>query len=263
MTKTIFPAYDALWPDRFPRPVLESIFDRITSYYKQAQYMQVPSLGDLTYFDVTRAPRYTHFGELRKTWIAVDAANTETQSGAYTAFVCLGHCVDHLKVLNVHRGRWTPERQKEELITFFEAVTRYHGVYPEAVCVERAAGGYGLIDIKGLPVIPIDAKGSKEERAGAVAWLFNKGLVQLPESAPWLAAFVDELENFPLTNYKDQTDAFVHALAWELRKAIDFKMDHYAYVPGAREQRRLALADAVEEATTDMDWKDEYGHLEF
>jgi hypothetical protein len=54
----------------------------------------------------------------------------------------------------------------------------------------------------------------------------NKGVVQLPQEAPWLEAFVDELENFPFTNYKDQVDAFVHALAWELRKGVDFKMDH-------------------------------------
>jgi hypothetical protein len=27
-------------------------------------------------------------------------------------------------------------------------------------------------------------------------------------------------------NYKDQVDAFVHALAWEVRKGVDFKMDH-------------------------------------
>jgi len=54
----------------------------------------------------------------------------------------------------------------------------------------------------------------------------NKGVVQLPQEAPWLEAFVDEVENFPLTNYKDQVDAFVHALAWELRKETDFKMEH-------------------------------------
>ena len=54
--------------------------------------------------------------------------------------------------------------------------------------------------------------------------------MQLPQAAPWLETFVDELENFPLVNFKDQVDAFVHGLAWELRKGIDFKMEHLSRV---------------------------------
>jgi predicted phage terminase large subunit-like protein len=226
MSKTFFPAYDAMWPERFPRPVLETIFDRITSYYRMAQYQQVPSLGDLSYFDVGMMPRYKLLGAIRKVWIAVDAAQTETVSGAYTAFVTLGYCIGnegdhHLKVLGVRRGRWRPDVMNQQLIDFYEAMRRRYGVYPEAVCVERAAGGYGMLSLP-LPIVPVDPKGDKEERAGAVCWLVNKGLVQLPEDAPWLADFVNELENFPLTNHKDQVDAFVHGLAWELRKNVDF-----------------------------------------
>jgi hypothetical protein len=123
-----------MWPERFSRPVLEQIFDRLTSYYRMAQYQQVPSLGDLTYFDVTRAPRYTMLGDIRRVWLAVDAANTETRNGAFTAFVCLAHCGDHLKVLGVHRGRWHPDRMKEVLAAFYQAMWRRHGVAPEAVC---------------------------------------------------------------------------------------------------------------------------------
>jgi predicted phage terminase large subunit-like protein len=228
--KIMFPAYDSWWPERWPRPVLEGIFDRITPYYKQAQYMQVPKLGDLNFFDVNMCPRYTQIGHVLNLWIAVDAANTKTETGAYTAFVAMANCfvngVQHLKVLSVKRFRGRPDEMKQELIDFYQALSRRYGVYPEAVCIERAAGGYALLDIQGMPTVPIDARGDKEERAGAVCWVVNRGFVQLPQEAPWLADFVDEVENFPLTNYKDQVDAFVHALAWELRKGVDFKMDH-------------------------------------
>ena len=122
----------------------------------------------------------------------------------------------------MRRGRWRPDVMNQQLIDFYQAVQRRYGVYPEAVCVERAAGGYGMLNLP-MPVVPMSPKGSKEERAGAVCWLCNKGIVQLPEQAPWLADFKSELENFPLTTYKDQVDAFVHALAWELRKAVDFE----------------------------------------
>jgi predicted phage terminase large subunit-like protein len=266
-----FPAYDALWPERFPRPVLEAIFDRITPYYKQAQFMQVPKLGDLNFFDVSMCPRYTSIGRILNLWVAVDAAQTKTETGAYTCFVCLANCLDdtghkHIKVLGVRRFRGRPDEMKQELIDFYQGITRRHGCYPEAVVIERAAGGYALLDIQGMPTIPIDPKGDKEERAGSVCWLVNKGVVQLPQEAPWLEAFVDELENFPLTNYKDQVDAFTHALAWELRKAQDFDMKHLqriltpgtgggGFSPNSVEGRLAALGLDV----ADLEWEQRLG----
>lgn len=266
MSKIFFPPYDAMWPERFPRPVLEQIFDRITSYYRMAQYQQVPSLGDLSYFDVSMMPTYRMIGTITKLWIGVDAAQTETESGAYTAFVCLGLCSDggeHIKVLGVRRGRWRPDVMGQQLIDFYQAMTRRYGVYPEAVCIEKAAGGFGMLNLP-MPVVPMMPKGSKEERAGAVCWLVNKGIVHLPEDAPWLADFKNELENFPLTNYKDQVDAFVHALAWELRKAVDFEphmMERYITQQPMDEQQ-MFLAGA-EQMIVDELWSEEYGDMEF
>jgi len=57
-------------------------------------------------------------------------------------------------------------------------------------------------------------KGSKEERAGAVAYMVNRGQVAVPKDAPWLKAFIAELQGFPLGRYADQVDAFVHALSY-------------------------------------------------
>lgn len=242
--KIVYAAYEALWPERYGVEQLKAIFNRITSYYWMAQFQQVPSLGDLSYFDVSVMPRYRQIGTLTKVWIAVDAAQTETEHGAYTAFVCLGHCGDHLKVLGARRGRWRPDVMGQQLIDFYQAMIRRYGVYPEAVCVERAAGGYGLLNLP-MPVVPVDPKGDKEERAGAVCWLVNKGLVQLPEEAPWVGDFVNELENFPLTTYKDQVDAFVHGLAWELRKRVDFKDD--VLLAYARHQHQLSPGPSQQE----------------
>jgi predicted phage terminase large subunit-like protein len=265
-TKIVYDAYSALWPERYGAEQLRAIYNRITSYYWMAQFQQVPSLGDLSYFDVSMMPTYKMIGSIRKIWIGVDAAQTETESGAYTAFVCLGLCSDggdHIKVLGVRRGRWRPDVMNQQLIDFYQATIRRYGAYPEAVCVERAAGGYGMLNLP-MPVVPMSPKGSKEERAGAVCWLVNKGVVQLPESAPWLADFKSELENFPLTTYKDQTDAFVHALAWELRKAVDFEptmMERYAALMPANPQ--LQLQAEIEDVLIDQACQDEFGHLLF
>jgi predicted phage terminase large subunit-like protein len=264
-TKIVYDAYSALWPERYGAEQLRAIYNRITSYYWMAQFQQVPSLGDLSYFDVSMMPTYKMIGSIRKIWIGVDAAQTETESGAYTV-VCLGLCSDggdHIKVLGVRRGRWRPDVMNQQLIDFYQATIRRYGAYPEAVCVERAAGGYGMLNLP-MPVVPMSPKGSKEERAGAVCWLVNKGVVQLPESAPWLADFKSELENFPLTTYKDQTDAFVHALAWELRKAVDFEpgmMERYAALMPTNPQ--LQLQAEIEDALIDQACQGEFGHLLF
>ena len=266
-TKITYDAYDALWPTRYGVEQLRAIYNRITSYYWMAQFQQVPSLGDLSFFDVSVMPHYTTLGNIVKLWIAVDCAQTETETGAYTAFVCLGQFSDgggnHLKVLHVKRGRWRPDIIAAQLIDYYNAMQRRYGVYPEAVCIERAAAGYGLLNLQ-MPVVPMTPKGSKEERAGSVCWLVNRGLVQLPVEAPWLKDFSDELENFPLTTYKDQVDAFVHGLAWELRKNVDFEptmMAKYARAMPLNPQQQLRAM--VEDIQTDMDYEQEYGALGF
>jgi predicted phage terminase large subunit-like protein len=221
--ETLFPAYRALWPARYGREKLDEIKATVTPYFWNAQYQAKPSMGDLAYFDVEKMPRYANT-VVEKCWIAVDAANTETKSGSFTAFVCLGLCGGTLKLLGVRRGRWRQDQMQDQLADFYQAAARTTGLWPEAVVVERAAGGYGLIDhFSGvLPIVPVIPQGSKEERAGAVCWIVNRGQVALPESASWLKAFVDELQNFPLSAQKDQVDAFVHGLSYAARPS-EFK----------------------------------------
>jgi predicted phage terminase large subunit-like protein len=210
--------YRALWPTRYSREKLDEIFATIHPYYRAAQYQQTPSMGDLSYFDVNVMPSY-QFPTCERCWLAVDAANTETIKGSYSAFVALGFEMTRLKVLNVRRGRWRQDVMRTQLIDFYATVARQTGIIPERVVVERAAGGYGIIDsLSGqLPIEPILPLGSKEERAGSVCYIVNRGQVQLPQDAPWLQAFKDELANFPLAATKDQVDAFVHALSYAAR----------------------------------------------
>jgi predicted phage terminase large subunit-like protein len=254
--RTHFPAYGALWPTRYPREKLDLIRSTVTPYYWSAQYAQVPSMGELTYFDVSRCPKYERYGTIQDHWIGVDCANTETKSGSFTAFVCLAHCGDHMKVLSAHRGRWRQDRMEEELVEFYRTMTRLVGRKPSAVIVERAAGGYGIIDrLEGtLPIIPVYPQGSKEERAGAVCYVVNKGIVQLPLAAPWLKDFVNEVENFPLASASDQVDAFVHSLAWELRKGSEFKMDQIICIPGAETIEQMSQR-ILEEHLAEIDYE--------
>lgn len=219
-----FPPYAALWPTRYSREKLDSIKATVSQFWWNAQYMAVPSMGDLAYLDMEKCPVYRST-QVERLWIAVDAANTETKEGSFTAFVCLGLFGGTLKCLAVRRGRWRQDVMQQQLAEFYDHCTRLVGLYPEAVIVERAAGGYGLIDFFAgrLPVVPVIPQGSKEERCGAVCWIVNRGQVALPEAAPWLAAFKQECADFPLASQKDMVDAFVHALSYALRPS-EFKL---------------------------------------
>jgi predicted phage terminase large subunit-like protein len=244
--ETVFDSYAALWPERYSREWLDNIRNTVSPYYWNAQYQQVPSLGDLAYFDVAHFGVY-QYPTISLCWIAVDAAQTATTSGSYTAFVCLGfNEQEGIKVLGVRRGRWRQDQMQSELIDFHDSMARFTGISPSAVVVERAAAGFGLIDNLSwrLPIIPLIPKGSKEDRAGAVCHIVNNGKVLLPQSAPWLDAFRDEVGNFPLCSYKDQTDAFVHALSLTTRPSEFQSVQLVSSQPDARERLfNLALAD--------------------
>lgn len=214
-TKTFFPPY-RYFTKRYNERRLNEIFSVVTSYYKQAQYMQEPTLGDLAYFKVDNLPRYEH-PSVVSAWIAVDAANTATKGGSYSAAVAVGFDGrSQLQVIDAIRGRWAQDQLQSEILAFYQSVTRRVGIRPEAVIVERAAAGYGLIDMLGsqLPIVPLIPKGSKEERAAAVCYLVNRGQVAFPREASWLAAYLEELGSFPLGRNSDWVDSTVHALSY-------------------------------------------------
>ena len=215
---THFPPYRFV-TRRYPRAKLDEIFGTVTPYYWMAQYQQAPSLGDLAFFRTDNLPRYD-YPRVVRCWIAIDAAQTATKGGSYSAGVAIGLSNDgKLLVLDVARGRWRQDELEQEVVAQFSAITRLTGIVPEAVIIERAAAGYGLIDrLSGtLPIVPLIPKGSKEDRAGSVCSLVNRGVVQFPKDAPWLSALIEELGSFPLGRTKDQVDAMVHALSYVSR----------------------------------------------
>jgi len=89
---------------------------------------------------------------------------------------------------------------------------------PTAVLIEDAASGQSLIQaLKSetwLPILPVKPQGDKVLRAHAVSPLVESGRVVLPESAPWLADFIEEIISFPAAPHDDQTDAFTQALSY-------------------------------------------------
>ena len=55
-------------------------------------------------------------------------------------------------------------------------------------------------------MIPVRAEQDKVTRMAIQAAKFEAGMVYLPEAAPWLAVFEEELFSFPSSKYFDQVD---------------------------------------------------------
>jgi phage terminase large subunit-like protein len=87
---------------------------------------------------------------------------------------------------------------------------------------DRASGQSLLQELKSattLPVLAVKVDSDKLSRAQAVTPLIEAGKVFLPESAPWLADYIDELATFPTGNYDDAVDSTTQALNY-LRQPI-------------------------------------------
>ena len=112
----------------------------------------------------------------------------------------------------VSRGRWEFPELKRQAVALAE-IWR-----PNAVLIEDAASGQSLIQaLKAetrLPILPVKPLGDKVARAPAVSPLVESGRVCLPESAAWLADFLDEVSSFPAAPHDDQVDAFTQALGY-------------------------------------------------
>jgi hypothetical protein len=214
-------AYDAL-TRRQPRALLNQIKAYSAGYFWSCQYLLECGLGDLIYYDLTRCQRYEQFPHVDTWWAGCDFANTATASGSRTAFCALGYSAQtgRLSLLGAEAGRWRPDAMGEHMVAFLNAIYRLTGKWPEAICVEMAAGGYAIEDRykNNWPmIVPITPKGSKEERCGANCYVVNQGGLWLPMDAPWLADWEKEVGGFPLAILNDQPDALSHCLDYAIR----------------------------------------------
>ena len=87
---------------------------------------------------------------------------------------------------------------------------------PTVILVEDKASGQSLIqELKyetALPIHSVVVDRDKVARTQAVTPLIEAGKVFLPESAPWLADFLDELAAFPTGAHDDVVDSVTQAL---------------------------------------------------
>lgn len=202
---------EALCPDRFN---LDALADRravLGSYGFSALYQQrpTPAEGGLIKRDWIRY--YTDLPAALDEWVmSWDMSFEDTSSADYV----VGQV-------------WARKGAQAYLVAQLRARLDFPGTvaafrqmaahYPQAVrkLVERKANGHAVIhtlrnEIPGI--VPIDPKLSKASRLAASSVYFEAGNVLLPQSAPWVGDYVEEIVSFPNAAHDDVCDATSQAL---------------------------------------------------
>lgn len=259
------PSYEALWPSRFPRDVLDQRHADLGEGLWQALYMCRPSMGANVLFPADKWRTLDRVAPIR----IAQAWDCGTKTGAgndYSVCCSLAQlATGQYLVLDVYRAKLDFPRLKEALFSKATEMYQRYGIFPEVVIEDAGAGQQLLQEIEAVNathntlLVPIPAKPIRNKfvRAEAIASYQNRGLVALPPEAPWKQEFIRELEEFPLSQHDDQVDAYVYAQALFVRGDGFFRLPPPALSPEVVD----AVAEFEDEA--EMEWLGEHGHLEF
>jgi len=204
-------AGDALWPSEFPLRILEEKRAVLGGGAFASLYQQRPSAAEGTIF---KRERWRYFREAPGFRRIVQSWDTAFKTGSendYSACTTWGVTHDgHYYLLWFWRGK----------VEFPELKKRMNSLAaewaPVQILIEDKASGQSLIQelkyASTLPIIPIKVDSDKRTRAEALTWVIDAGKVFLPEYAPWLNDYVDELAAFPNGVHDDAVDSTTQAL---------------------------------------------------
>jgi len=199
---------ELLFPDRFPRNVVDRDKKVMGQYATAGQFQQRPAPRSGGFFAweklsvVDAAPKLT---KIVRYW---DKAGTDG-GGAYTAGVKMGLGTDgYWYVLDATRGQWAAA--KREPVIQSTATLDGKAVH---IWIEQEPGSGGkesaestVKALAGFVCRAERATGDKAVRAEPYAVQVEAGNIRLVRG-PWNQDFIDEHKTFPAGKYKDQIDA--------------------------------------------------------
>ncbi|MBV8419077.1 MAG: phage terminase large subunit [Hyphomicrobiales bacterium] len=228
---------EALHPAREPTPMLEQIRRTIGEYNFAGQYQQMPAplgggLVKAAWFKRYVMGEGMAFDRIVQSW---DTASKATELSDFSVCTSWGIRGKELYLLDVLRRRMEYPELKRAVHE------QYERFRPDVVLIEDKASGTQLIQeliAEGLHAATrYQPQSDKIMRMHAQTAMIENGFVHLPDSAPWLAAYLHELTSFPKGRHDDQVDSTAQMLDWFKRGGICNSgiLDYYRML--AREAR--------------------------
>lgn len=203
---------EALWPEAMSLEELDEIrltnLKDYTSLYQQSPTPESGTIFKRKWFEkwYTQLPQ---MDVLVQSW---DLTFDETENGSYVVGQVWGKRGPDKYLIDQVRVRC----EFHDQLTLVRSLTAKHPGTADK-WVEKKANGAALLsvlkrEIAGL--IPVEPRGSKPNRARAIAPQYEAGNVWLPHpnTAPWVHDFIEEHMAFPDGKNDDQVDAGSQAL---------------------------------------------------
>jgi predicted phage terminase large subunit-like protein len=207
---------EALQPSLTPIATLKALRKAMTSYHFAAQYQQNPEPPEghivkrewLKFYTPDERP--ADFGTILQSW---DTAVKDTELANFSVCTTWGIKDDKTYLLDVFRKRLLFPDLKKSVQNLAE---RHNAT---VVLIEDKSSGSSLIQqlrAEGLSKVQAtpSLEGNKTMRLYGQTSMIESGRVLFPRSADWIDTYLNELLSFPSSNYDDQVDSTVYALAW-------------------------------------------------
>jgi predicted phage terminase large subunit-like protein len=236
---------EALWPRRFGLVELDKIRNAVGGRAWASLYQQRPAAAEgvifkRNYWQFYRPPLTVALNRI------VQSYDTAFKKGTENDFsVCgtWGVADNGYYLLHLWRGRVEFPELKRVLVSLAELWK------PNTILVEDRASGQSLIqelkNFTALPILPVKVDSDKQTRAQAVTPLMEAGKIFLPESAPWVSDYIEEMASFPNGIYDDVVDATTQALNYlrEEPQLPPISLGYSMFGPNAGKLDREALWD--------------------
>lgn len=218
---------DALWPAWYPADTLEKIKATVGNYEWASLYQQSPYIEEGNIFKRHYWQYYREAPKFSRTVQSWDTAFKKDNEADYSCCTTWGEAEDGYYIIDF----WKERVEYPDLKQTAMGLNAKHR--PHAVLIEDKASGQSLIqELKRgtrIPVIPIKVDADKVSRANAVTPLIEAGKVKLPENAPWVSDFIDNLARFPNAAHDDDVDSTTQALNYLARSGGNLGLlDYYA-----------------------------------
>ena len=194
-------------------------------YTFSAQYQQRPTPPGGAMIKMDWVQRYASLPcNLHSLLFVMDTALKTAERNDYSVLSCWGFDGVDVYLMDVERNKW----EAPDLLTRAAAFLARHRprrpsqLKVRGVLIEDKASGTGLIQslrrdeaLRDMPIIPVQRNTDKVSRVNDVLPFLRAGRLFVPESAPWLAAYLGELAAFsPAMTHRhdDQVDVTVDAL---------------------------------------------------
>ncbi|GHH09701.1 hypothetical protein GCM10008023_06710 [Sphingomonas glacialis] len=210
------PIGEVLRPYDESRAVLDDLRRSMGPMQFTIQYLQqVTALGG-NVIPIAKMPRFdldgvdlSSFSLIAQSW---DTATSDDPNAAYSVCITAGYRDGRWYIIHIMRDRLL---YPQLLDMFLSLKKRFK---PDRILLEEASSGRQLNqDLRfryGIRVTLVRPENDKITRMTGQLAMIEDGMLAIPNEAPWLDNFLNEVRNFPTSRFFDQIDALSQFLDW-------------------------------------------------